>query len=90
MKREEMPANAVQRCASCGAEIVWVLTDRDKRMPVDADPAPEGTYAVRRVGEVLRISVVSAKLAFGRRDLHRSHFVGCPQSRRWSGSGRRR
>lgn len=32
----------VSRCRDCGAPIVWALTEADRRMPVDFDPAEGG------------------------------------------------
>jgi hypothetical protein len=29
----------MSECRSCGAEIVWVVTDSGKRIPVDAETA---------------------------------------------------
>jgi len=29
-------------CKSCGAAVVWVLTESRKRMPVDAEPTADG------------------------------------------------
>ncbi|MCZ7414289.1 hypothetical protein [Streptomyces sp. WMMC897] len=33
----------VALCPSCGARIRWTVTDRGKRLPVDADPDTTGT-----------------------------------------------
>lgn len=40
-------------CRSCGAEILWAVTENGKRMPVDAEPVPAGTILLRHlhVGE---------------------------------------
>lgn len=69
-------------CASCGASVVWVLTVRGVRMPVDAVPSPDGT--LRLVG------VPPTAIAVGRTvDLldttddgvrHVSHFATCPNA----------
>ena len=32
------------RCRLCGAEIVWALTDHNRRMPMDPGPAPGGHW----------------------------------------------
>lgn len=32
----------IAKCRSCGEYIVWVKTDADKNMPVDADSFEEG------------------------------------------------
>ena len=30
----------MSRCRSCGAEILWVRTERGNKMPLDAKPVP--------------------------------------------------
>jgi hypothetical protein len=43
----------MSECRSCGAEIVWVVTDSGKRIPVDAETATEGdTEFEPRAGHV--------------------------------------
>jgi hypothetical protein len=37
-----LPSGLLSACRSCGAEIVWAITGSGKRMPVDADPTPDG------------------------------------------------
>jgi len=34
------------QCSTCGAEVIWVLTQNRKRMPMDAEPVkmPPGQY----------------------------------------------
>lgn len=76
-----------QRCRDCPAEIVWATTALGKRMPVDADPHPEGN--VRLIPQpgaaptavTLRIDDLRSALAAGA-ELYRSHFVTCPNRRR--------
>ena len=35
------------RCRSCGAQIFWAVTANGKRMPLDAQPHPEGNLVLR-------------------------------------------
>jgi hypothetical protein len=87
------------RCSSCRAPVVYARTEKYALMPIDAEPAPGGTYLLRvdETGTV-HASAVPAKLAFGRVDLHRSHYATCPNAAghsahprgsRGSGRGRR-
>ncbi|MEU5939392.1 hypothetical protein ABZ807_09395 [Micromonospora sp. NPDC047548] len=73
-----------EQCRTCQAPIIWAVTDRDKDMPVDAQPSDKGNVAlsVDDKGRV-RARVVPAHLAFGRKDLRLSHFVGCPDAPKW-------
>ena len=77
-------------CRSCGASIVWTITDRGKRMPVDADPHPEGTIEViahaaepnlyrSRVLDPYALDIAREN----RTPVHRSHFATCPQAAGW-------
>lgn len=53
-------------------------------MPVDRDPARGANLAVElRPGRSPLARVVKPDLAFGRGDLHTSHFVTCPQAASW-------
>lgn len=36
----------VVKCNRCRADIVWVVTVNDKRMPIDAEPSFRGTVVV--------------------------------------------
>lgn len=35
-------------CARCGAEILWAITTKGKRMPVDIEPTEAGNLAIYR------------------------------------------
>lgn len=41
----------VANCRSCGSEIVWTVTHKGKRMPVDAKPVWDGNIRLRIEGE---------------------------------------
>ena len=89
MNRDDMPAACVDRCDSCKAECVWVITYTGKRALAELVPDPAGNLALSVSGGQVHANVVPAKLAFGRRDLHLSHFVKCPQSNKWRNSRHR-
>lgn len=36
----------IKECSSCGAKIIWVTTNKGKRMPLDADPSEKGTWGI--------------------------------------------
>lgn len=62
-------------CGSCGAPIVWVLTQNRKRMPMDAEPVkmPPGQYklASRDDGTIDAYLVNRVWI---------SHFATCPNA----------
>lgn len=65
-------------CRSCGAPIVWVITEAGKRMPIDREPHPDGNVipSVDLDGKV-RARVVTAPFDG---NAWRSHFVTCPNA----------
>jgi len=75
----------VSRCRSCRARIVWAITERGKRMPLDEQPSAEGTFVVRPVyGDgVVVLRAISAPEAGTDEPKHTSHFATCPQADRW-------
>lgn len=73
-------------CRSCGAPVLWTITVKGKRHPVDPDPHPDGTIKlVAGVAGAAPKSYVMAGLDLvamreGRTPLHRSHFATCPHA----------
>jgi hypothetical protein len=69
-------------CRSCQAIIIWARTFDDTRMPLDAEPCPEGN--VRLFGDgrarVLTNDERFAAIECGQR-LYRSHFATCPNAK---------
>lgn len=66
-------------CRSCGAAITWTVTSRGKRMPVDAEPHPDGNIRIRHplTGGPPQADVVPKG---SEASLHRSHFATCPNA----------
>lgn len=85
------PVFATEACRSCGARVIWSITEQAKAMPVDADPSQAGTLALewRDRGSGLPggapplARVVKPELRFGRTDLRTSHFATCPHAGEW-------
>lgn len=73
-------------CRSCGAPIVWVVVrPGGRRMPVDAEPGPDGTVVIDSDGTMARV-LSGAALVGARVDgtpLYLSHFATCPQAGEW-------
>jgi hypothetical protein len=69
-----------EKCKGCPKQIVWAVTERGKRMPVDPEPAPGGNVLLTEQYGQLTAVVVKPHRAFGRTDLHMSHFVTCPNA----------
>ncbi len=80
----------VVKCRSCGAAIIWAITARGVRMPLDAMPdpakgnqiieldAPEGIDGP----QTWRCRAASMLLDAGQ-DRYMPHHATCPDGRRW-------
>jgi hypothetical protein len=86
----ELVSLRVTACRSCGSAIIWTVTERGKRMPVDAQPLDSGT--VQLVGNAFGESVALSRVLSGDSltaareqgaPLHRSHFASCPEANVW-------
>lgn len=68
------------RCRSCGAGVVWALTEAERWMPIDLNkPENDGNLVLYRQGGVQRVR--SARLPDDQlRPRHTSHFVTCPNA----------
>jgi len=73
-------------CRSCSAEVIWVLTERGKRMPLDAEPYkgddPRGLFVLRGRDELVPTAVAVPPDAFPDEPFYRSHFATCPNAAR--------
>lgn len=71
-------------CRSCGAEIVWVLTEKGHRMPIDPEPCPKnGNLEIDDDGIASALrddDIVRAR--FEGKALYLSHFATCPNAAR--------
>jgi hypothetical protein len=71
-------AATVNVCRTCGAPIIWAVTQNGRRMPLDADPvaSPRGWFTIEGAtasGDDLAVAVPS-------RPIFVSHFATCPQA----------
>lgn len=63
-------------CRSCGAEIIWALTEKGKRMPVDPEPVPHGNLFLRKRENGAYDVRPAGDLLLSERYV--SHFSSCP------------
>lgn len=74
----------IAECSTCKAPIIWVVTAKGKRMPLDATPSTEGRF-VMTGGTVTTTHGSSPSVAFDsrgdypNRDHFTSHFANCDQ-----------
>jgi len=64
-------ADVIKKCASCGAPIIWALTERGRRMPLDATPT---------TGAILLTSASSPVPTAKFGPVYTSHFATCPHA----------
>ncbi len=60
------------KCRSCGALIVWVVTQNGKRMPVDAQPSEKGNLRIDNGVAYVEPAYEGPK--------YLSHFATCKQA----------
>jgi hypothetical protein len=73
-------------CRSCGAPIIWTVTEKGNRMPIDAEPSSDGRFRKERVlpnGDKLVHFVKDSELVENTARLYASHFQSCPDSKDW-------
>lgn len=70
-------------CRDCGAEVLWVKTQRGKKMPVDVIPAPKDVAAFELVGksDTMAFYVSERRRASHWGDVYESHFQTCKNGR---------
>jgi hypothetical protein len=77
-----------EQCRSCKASVIWAVSEKGKRIPMDADPVADGNFILEysAVGEppVARprnatIGTVEFRDGLG----FKSHFATCPDAGEW-------
>lgn len=71
-------------CSSCGAPITWALTLNGKRMPVDAQPNPAGSFFLATMrganGSTYIVAVHAGEQPLEGPRRYSSHFSTCPNA----------
>ena len=79
-------------CSDCQAPIIWLLTVKDNRMPIDAEPNTDIGNVLRqgdRAGVLAKTQAAAARKSGAK--LHTHHRLTCPHAHRWARpAGRRR
>lgn len=73
-------------CRSCGAEIVWCLTEMGRKMPVDYEPTDDGNvmklWDDASGNHVIRVMRPDDEWPAGRKR-YVAHFRTCPNADEW-------
>ena len=69
-------------CRSCGAAIMWAITDKGRRIPLDVKPVENGNIALVDRGVLLYplAQYVKPNTSVLR---HVSHFSTCKDAKKW-------
>lgn len=69
-------------CRACSAPLIWCVTDRGARAPMNATPDPTvaAGFALREDGAHVVATWVRREHV-GDRPLHTSHFADCPAAK---------
>jgi len=65
-------------CRNCGENIIWTITRKGKRMPVDAEPVSKGKFILdpeNEVGDIPAVFIGDNDRYTGER--YNSHFDSC-------------
>lgn len=84
MQAELMKRLDRDRCKSCDAPIVWAMTAKDRRMPLDPVP-PEGVrpnVSLMRKTTTSYVSVPTVVVVPAGGGITTSHFATCPDAGR--------
>jgi hypothetical protein len=81
----------VSSCRSCSAPILWVRTERGKKMPLDREPvelssSSSGLFVLREEkdpGGPLAIAVTPGFVGEELEPAYVSHFFTCPERDKW-------
>jgi hypothetical protein len=77
---------AASHCRSCGAPLLWAVTEKGRRIPLDPDPYtgddPRGLYVLRN-GNGAPLAVATTPDAFPGEPVYRSHFASCDDPARF-------
>jgi hypothetical protein len=88
---EEKMKDDDNRCRSCKKPIIWAITEKNKRIPIDPKPAANGNIAlVDRGNFLLPLAhyksaglIAAMRAAEPTTPLFLSHFATCPDAARF-------
>lgn len=83
-RQAEWDRTNAPRCRSCGAVLIWAVTDSGRRMPLDFDPVPNGNLVLSRDRDSPRAIVLSpGQQPHVSVPRYISHFSSCPHAKRF-------
>jgi hypothetical protein len=76
------PSNAPRdRCRSCRAPILWAVTEKNRRIPLDPEPTADGNILLQPRGNfLLPLATVRFAVQLDNPLRFKSHFATCPNA----------
>ena len=72
------------RCRSCKAPIMWAITEKNRRIPLDPQPCADGNILLQFRGNfLLPLATVHFAVQLDNPQRFKSHFATCPNSKQW-------
>lgn len=62
-------------CRYCGTDMIFGVTEKGRRMPLDAAPEPDGPWTITAWGDLRRATAETPP-----EKRHRTHFETCPHA----------
>ena len=75
------PERKYSTCRTCGADVVWVVTEKGKPMPLDVDAGGGGRFRAEYENashDTVVHFVKDSEMADNDQPLYTSHFATCP------------
>jgi hypothetical protein len=91
-KHPEKAEPHVSQCKACGADVMWVVTENERSMPIDVEPSGDKARfrkerTEHRDGKIVGIVhfVKDSELAENTKPLYACHFDSCPERKKADG-----
>lgn len=71
------------KCRSCNANILWAVTTKGKRIPIDPTPVKDGNIRlIVRENNLPPLAIVVTLSENRDTDMYKSHFATCPNAQK--------
>lgn len=83
-----------KKCSGCGADVEWVTTTANRKMPLNLGPALDGNIILTEAGRAQALGPIELAALPPGTVRRMSHFAACPDAGRFraapaSGRGRK-
>lgn len=85
-----MTKHKTQKCRSCGRAVIWAVTAKGKRIPLDAEPNVRGNIIVKETQAIVNGHAETqlaaeqvAPLFDAKQSRYMPHHATCPDAKKW-------